>query len=332
MERKEKLVRVLQILQTTDKKTPINSTQIREKLDKEFGIGDVDRRTIYKDIALLTTCGYDIKAAENKKQGWYYEKHIFSDWETKMMIDTVRQAKCISEKEAAGIIRRLLSLSSNRGRLRLSSIFMPKSRNSKDKDKIGQYIELVLEAMYIHKKIEFQYTEINNKMQRVYRRDGKKYVFNLYAIYWSDNNYYLIGMHDNHDCLTHYRMDRMENVVISDEDEIQAKERMGPNTDCIIQEYIDKCVNHFIGDKIRISVEYEANQTTNAILYDFVDKSVIVKKIKDNIYQATFTKMKSVTLIGWFLEFSNYFTVVEPSELREEIIERINQAMNMYKK
>ena len=45
----------------------------------------------------------------------------------------------------------------------------------------------MLEAMYLHKKIEFQYTEVNEKLQKVLRREGKKYSLNLYEIYWSDN-------------------------------------------------------------------------------------------------------------------------------------------------
>ena len=37
-ERKEKLIRVLQILETTDKKTPINATSIVEKLENEYNV------------------------------------------------------------------------------------------------------------------------------------------------------------------------------------------------------------------------------------------------------------------------------------------------------
>ncbi len=62
---------------------------------------------------------------------------------------------------------------------------------------VGNYIETMLEAMYLHKKIEFQYTEITNDMQKVLRREGKIYRLNLYTIHWAGNNYYLIGAHDN---------------------------------------------------------------------------------------------------------------------------------------
>lgn len=62
-------------------------------------------------------------------------------------------------------------------------------------------------------------------MEKILRREGKVYILNLYTIYWSDNNYYLIGSHDNHDGLTSYRLDRIENLTISEEYSIDAKER-----------------------------------------------------------------------------------------------------------
>jgi len=48
-------------------------------------------------------------------------------------------------------------------------------------------VETMLEAIYQHRKIEFQYTEINDDMKKVLRREGKKYLLNLYAIYGQIN-------------------------------------------------------------------------------------------------------------------------------------------------
>ena len=53
-------------------------------------------------------------------------------------------------------------------------------------------------------------------MKSVLRHDGKIYELSLYAIYWSNNVYYLIGAHDNHEELTHYRLDRIVQLQLSD--------------------------------------------------------------------------------------------------------------------
>lgn len=50
---KEKIIRVLQLFQTTDEKTPMNAVQIRQKLEEEYGMENVHRTSIYDDVRLL---------------------------------------------------------------------------------------------------------------------------------------------------------------------------------------------------------------------------------------------------------------------------------------
>lgn len=50
---KEKLIRVLQILEETDEKSPMNATQILKYLEEEYQIEQVDRRSVYRDIKML---------------------------------------------------------------------------------------------------------------------------------------------------------------------------------------------------------------------------------------------------------------------------------------
>lgn len=90
---KEKIIRVLQLFQTTDEKTPMNAVQISQKLEEEYGMENVHRTSIYDDVRLLQSCGYPIKQAENSHKGWYMEKHLLEDWEIKLMLDSVQQAR-----------------------------------------------------------------------------------------------------------------------------------------------------------------------------------------------------------------------------------------------
>lgn len=50
---KEKIIRVLQLFQTTDEKTPMNAVQISQKLEEEYGMENVHRTSIYDDVRLL---------------------------------------------------------------------------------------------------------------------------------------------------------------------------------------------------------------------------------------------------------------------------------------
>lgn len=75
----------------------MNATQIAKRLDIEYELEGVERRSIYRDIALLQDCGYDIVQTEDKRSGWYMNTHAFADWQ--IMIDAVQQARCVSLNE-----------------------------------------------------------------------------------------------------------------------------------------------------------------------------------------------------------------------------------------
>ena len=74
---KEKLIRVLQILEETDEKSPMNATQILKYLEEEYQIEQVDRRSVYRDIKMLQFCGYEIYQCADKKMGWYMKNIYF---------------------------------------------------------------------------------------------------------------------------------------------------------------------------------------------------------------------------------------------------------------
>ncbi len=188
----------------------------------------------------------------------------------------------------------------------------------------------MLEAMFLHRKIEFQYTEISNDMTSILRKDGKYYNLNLYTIYWANNTYYLIGAHDNHDGLTNYRLDRILNLRISDEYALDAKDKIGLNPEAYIQKYIEESVNHFSGEISRIEVEYIPDRITNAILFDFAGKDIAVQVIEKGKCRAIFTKMNSVMLTAWFMQYASRFKVIKPESLKNNIIGELQNSLKMY--
>lgn len=80
---KEKIIRVLQLFQTTDVKTPMNAVQISQKLEEEYGMENVHRTSIYDDVRLLQSCGYPIKRQKIHIKDGYMKKHLLEDWEIK---------------------------------------------------------------------------------------------------------------------------------------------------------------------------------------------------------------------------------------------------------
>lgn len=330
-ERKEKLIRVLQILQMTDEKTPINANQIIGLLSKDFSVEGVERRSIYRDIKMLQSCGYNIFQADYKRDGWYMGKRIFEDWELKIMMDAVQQANCISINEAQLLREKLLGMTSQRGRSRFMYLLHPITKNQETNRRLGAYIEILLEAMYTQRKVTFQYTEVNDSLERVLRQNGRIYELSPYMIYWDDKNYYLIGAHDTHEGPTTYRLDRIMKLVMTEQPAIDPVSKLGKHPELVVRKYIEKSVHFFSGDEIRIEVEYIPEQTTNAILYDFAGSEIVVQKLDNGKCRASFSKLNSVTLVGWFLQHGTRFQVIGPEVLKREIIRELKESLELYR-
>ena len=87
---------------------------------------------------------------------------------------------------------------------------MPKRSNSQ----IIYNIDAIEKAIKEGMQISFKYFSLDENKQRVYRKDGARYIVNPLVMVWNRDNYYLVCYHDNHDGITNYRMDRIENVRV----------------------------------------------------------------------------------------------------------------------
>ena len=143
------------------------------------------------------------------------EKHLLEDWEIKLMLDSVQQARCVSVHEANEIRNKLLNLTSQRGRSRFSHMIMPLPGNVRGVGQIGEYIEIMLEAMYLHKKIRFQYFQWNVKKEMELRHGGAYYHISPWGLSWDDENYYLIAYDSEAGIIKHYRVDKMLKIELS---------------------------------------------------------------------------------------------------------------------
>ena len=66
---KEKMLRILDILKTTDEQHPITTNKIIEKL-RDYSL-EPERKSVLRDIRDLIEYGYAIELSEDNKLGWY---------------------------------------------------------------------------------------------------------------------------------------------------------------------------------------------------------------------------------------------------------------------
>lgn len=326
-ESKLKLIRIIQILKETDEQSPLTAPEICQKLAL-YGI-TAERKSVCRDINVLIDAGYKISLSSDQRKGYYMSSHEFDDWEIKVMMDAVLQARCITRKDTELLKNKLLNQTSERGRKRLNRIITIENRNKSNVSYAKEFMEILIEAMYLGRKVVFQYTDRDKHMERVLRREGYVYKVNPYTVIWQNETYYLICNLDKYDNLTHFRLDRMENLRICQDDIARdPKDFLGDNPSIKIQEHVDTCINQFGGDLIRLKLEYEGSDMN--LFYDYAGENIRLIEKENGIFLVTLDVQNSDGLINWLMQCSQQFKVIEPFEVKEKLLSRLRDSIKKY--
>lgn len=66
------------------------------------------------------------------------------------------------------------------------------------------------------KKVSFRYFSLNYKGEKVFRREGRRYIVNPVVLVCDNDNYYLVCYDDKHEGTANYRLDRMDELAEED--------------------------------------------------------------------------------------------------------------------
>lgn len=210
---KLKLLYLKQLLEErSDEQHPLNTQEILDYLAAR----DIpaERKAIYSDIACLQEFGMDILHKPGKNGGYYLASREFELPELKLLVDAVQSSKFLTSKKSMELITKLSHLASvhEAGSLRRQVLVSGRVKNMVES--IYYNVDRLHEAIACNSRIRFYYTEWGMDGQR-HRRPGT-YEASPYALVWDEENYYLVAHSPRHG-MTHYRVDKMEQIEISGE-------------------------------------------------------------------------------------------------------------------
>ncbi|MGN0607954.1 MAG: helix-turn-helix transcriptional regulator [Oscillospiraceae bacterium] len=322
---KLKLLYVLDIMKQTDEQHPLTAKKIAVKL-KNCGI-DAEYKSVIRDIKTLAEYGYDIILHHDNKLGYYMASREFEDWELKILCDAVAGAKFLTRADTDRLIKKLQALSSSYGNkvLRSSGRIDAVLKNSSPLTKVN--IDLILRAIKSGRQIEFRYVTVDNTMKRVFRKDGRIYKVSPYALFWRNDNYYLVGNYSGYDDLSHYRLDRMAELAVSEDRARPAEEIVGANPSEAISEHIKKAQYSYVGETISLTLEFEENIADDLI--DCFGNDIKIVRCNDK-YRLTVRTEESSGLYYLLLQYGEYVTVISPERVRKEMLRRIEKIGSRY--
>lgn len=318
--RKVKLLKLLELLQqNTDEDHPLTTNAIVDQLSA-MGI-PCDRRTVSLDVATLNDLGYEILSTMvGHEKGYFVEDRSFSVPELKILIDAVHASSFITEKKSQELIGKLAALAgTHRGEVLKRSMVAFNTRKHRN-EHIFYNVDHLEDAILRQKKILFRYFDLDEEGNRVYRRDGHRYVVEPVALVFNEDNYYLTCYSSRHNSTSNYRVDRMENVQVLDES--CGEQAMALRSQ--VGEYTEQAFKMYGGEPTDVVLEFDRGLI--GAVYDRFGEGTKMMSAGQNCV-ATVRVRISPVFWGWLFQFAGEMKILSPASAVEAYRCQVEKAL-----
>lgn len=304
----------------------IHALTMPEIITKLSGYGvNADRKTLYQDFEELRRFGIDI-ISEKKGKGYYY--HIggrnFELPELKLLVDSVQSAKFITDRKSNQLIKKLESLASKYEGSQLQRQVLISGRVKTMNESIYYNVDKLHDAINSDRQIRFRYYDWNLKKEMVPRYDGMWYQLSPWALMWDDEMYYLVVYDAKHDQITHYRVDKMKEIRVTDE----PREGREAFKDFNIAHYTKTLFGMYAGNETKVTLE--AANSMVSVLIDRFGKDIIIAPVDENRFQTTVNVAVSSHFLGWIMSLGEGVRIVGPDNVVNQMKNAVKQLSETY--
>ena len=222
-------------------------------------------------------------------------------------MDAVQAAKFITPGKSAALIEKLAALGGSHQAEILKGNIVCFDARKHTNEMLFYNVQALEDAIREHKKASFLYFDLNEKREKVYRRDGERYTVDPMALVYNEDYYYLMSFNSKHDAITTYRVDRMERVQV--EDEPVCPQAIVEGAD--IHEYTSQVFKMYNGVPQEIILDFD--DSLIGAVYDRFGEDVSIKRIGKKKCSVTVTVQDSPVFRGWVHQFEKKMKVITVS-------------------
>ena len=308
---KSRILYILDLLkQNTDEQHTMSISDILEHLEGQEI--EAHRRTVMADIQAIEESGVDVITIKSTQNRYFIGNRDFELAEVKLLIDAVESSKLITQKKSTELIRKLTTLVSKHQASELHGHIYVDQRIKPENEEIYYTVDAIHSAINSSKQIEFKYYQYTGRKEKIFKNNGFVYSLSPYALIWSEDHYYAIGYCDKHGKISKFRVDRMANTIIT-ENEILHKP-----VDFDIAEYAKSVFEMFDGETK--TVELKCTNDLMDVVVDRFGENVKTHELGSNCFKAIVDISISPTFYGWVFGFGNKMSILAPIDVKNEYI------------
>lgn len=315
-----KMLALWEILkQESDASCPLTTSDICERL-RARGI-PCERKSVVTDIELLKKHGYYVESKiDGRDRIYFVDDRQFNVPELKIIIDALQAATFITEKKTAELVEKVAALGgSHRAEIMKENIVHFNTRKHTNESIYFSVSELE-QALISKCQASFVYFDLNEKHEKVYRKEKKLYVVDPIALVFVEDNYYLMCWSTKYSQIVSYRVDRMETVTALTTPaclEAQLPEEK-------IAAFTEQTFKMFGGETEEVTLRF-ANELIGTI-YDKFGEDTQMTRLDEETCAAKVTVQVSPTFWGWVFQFRGELEITEPQELIDTYRSLLDQA------
>ena len=321
---KLKLLYLAKIFQEeTDGKTGLTMPQIIEHL-REYGIS-AERKALYRDIKALREFGMDIQRYNRSPMQYALANREFSQPELLLLVDAVQSSRFLDMEKSRELIDSIRTLASKRQRETLSKRMHVEGRIKMQNESVFYNVDIVQEAIQAHRRVSFHYFKYDVEKKKVRQHGGDRYLETPVELIYSDGYYYLVTYNDKHDGFTNYRVDRMTEVMVSDEPATR-NERIASFDP---EAYTAQAFSMFNGEPKTISLIVDGE-----VMSSIVDRfgSDVESHALDGSHARVYARVKvSDVFYGWLAQFGTKVRVEKPRSVVQGYTEYLQRIVSAYR-
>ena len=320
-EKKHSALALLDILITySDEEHILTAKQIKDLLKEHYDL-DLERRTIYSNIDILEQGGYNISRYEDNGKGYYLETRQFDKSEILLLCNAIHSSHFISSKQSDTLIKKLLStLSKYQASDFKDNVYMPNDQKTPNTELL-KTISVVSKAIRDRQVLSFTYLRYDKNKNLVPRRNEAYLVEPRYIVY-ADGRPYMIVTSANHDGFIHYRLDRMKDAKVLQENFMPLPK------DVDAYQYAKNKLFMYSGETL--SVTFKCQERIMDQMIDIFGPEIFVIPTKDNCFTIRVnTSITGATFLAQ--QYLDSIEILEPKELRDQFKKDLEKTVKNYK-
>lgn len=292
----------------TDEQHPVSTQDLIYEMARQGYPGN--RKTIKDDIDVLNKFGMDIITNVSRGNSFYLASREFEIPELKLLVDAVSSSRFISAARSEQLIGKLSAMASEYEKEQIAPRIFTGDRIKANNPHLYYVVDMLIQAVQNKKKVRFQYGEFDADKRKILRNDGEIYINSPYGCLWNDDFYYLVGYSEKHDKVVTFRVDRIVDLEIMDDDIIPEP------SDFDMSDYARIVIEMFDGEPQAVELLCD-----NELMKSVIDKfgeNIKTERVSDEQFKATVNVSTSKTFYAWCFRFAGQMKIVGPKMVKEE--------------